>query len=630
MSTACPRCGHENPDDALLCGTCRAYLGWARRRGGEAAREDVPPPHVPPTPHPPAPADLPPAPHSPADPPPADPPAAPRSPAPADPPPARTARGPAPPAPITVPQDRSGAPRAVRVPASGTPRPPGPPGPVSPAVPRTPPTAGTADATTGTADTGTRANAGTGTRTSAGTGTAPDAPDAPTHGAATSPAAAPGPERHGTGRSTWSPPVTSPSPSRAAPARPAPPGGPAPVQVVLGPSAPRPARPDARTPPPRSIGVRVAAGPARVDPQRPADREVAATPRTSSFEALQPTAAHDEELPARTGATTRAGPRSAAPAPPVFEEAVRCPACRRALPVSRRFCRCGATLDPPARLTEDDAPAPAPWYRRAVGAGASFRRRMRAANHGARVVFDRGRGAQVHVARATAALAAVGLAGVIVLPQTADVRDRAAAVVQQVDPRGYTRVTGVTATTDPPPSAEPATDPAADAAADTAAGTAADPAADPGAAAAPDPAFGPQHAVDGATGRAWSAPWTGHGDAGPRCERPGGAPTLVLTLPAPTDVDRIGVVAGLPESAPDRPRQAVPALVDVTWLPSGRCTTLELADATHLQTQDVDARGVTSVELVVVDVHLPQDPPPDLRVALAEVVLLVHGDLALG
>lgn len=396
------------------------------------------------------------------------------------------------------------------------------------------------------------------------------------------------------------------------------------MQVVLGPATPRPTRPDARTAPPRTIGVRVAAGPARIDPQRPAGLDAAAPARTSSFEALQPGAATDEPVAARAPGGGSARPTRPAGAVPEFEEAVRCPSCRRALPVSRRFCRCGATLAPASGPLDDDAPPAVPWYRRAQGSATSFRRRLRAVNHGVRVPFDRGRAAQVHVARATAALAAVGLAGVVVLPQASDVRERVTSAVQQVDPRGYTRVAGVTAGTDPPPAADPsaAVDPAATS----------DP-ADPAAPAGPavvDAVFGPQNAVDGATGRAWSVPWSAPVDAGPPCQRPGGAPALVLTLPRATDVDRVGVVVGLPESAPDRARQAVPALVDVTWLPSGRCTTLELDDATTLQTRDVDARGSTSARVVVVDVHLPQDPPSDLRVAVAEVVVMAHGRLAVG
>ncbi|MBD7918561.1 zinc ribbon domain-containing protein [Cellulomonas sp. Sa3CUA2] len=543
MSTACPRCGHDNADDALLCGTCRAYLGWARRpeaRATDAPRATAPDASPPPPPAAPAEPDA----------------AAPAAPAAATP----AARRPvAPPAPIAVPRDVAGAPRAVQVPASGSRRAP---------RPDTPP---------------------------------PDRPRAP------APPAASATPSDGAGRSTWTPPAPTAAAAPAAPPAPArgdASGGPAPVQVSLGPSAPRTARPGARSAPPRTIGVRVAAGPSRIEPQRPAGPDAEAPARTSSFEALQPTAAQDEPTGGAGPSTGPARPGAATGSVPVFEDAVRCPSCGRALPASRRFCRCGATLAPPSTLVVDDAPEPVPWYRRAAGAGASFRRRMRTANHGTRVVFDRGRAAQVHVTRATAALAAVGLAGVVVLPQASDVRDRAFAAVQQVDPRGYTRVVGVTATTDPPPA-----DPAAPA----------------------DPVFGAPNAVDGATGRAWSAPWTPPADAGPPCQRPGGAPALVLTLPAPTDVDRVGLVVGLPESAPDRARQAVPALVDVTWLPSGRCTTLELTDAATLQTQDVaDVRGATSARVVVVDAHLPQDPPTDLRVAVGEVVLLAHGRLGSG
>ncbi|MFD2770355.1 hypothetical protein ACFS33_08450 [Cellulomonas phragmiteti] len=604
MTTACPRCGHDNPDDVLLCTTCRAYLGWARRPGPPAtddASTPAPAPRAAAAPHPAAPAAAAP-PATPPAPPAATPPVTPAAPppvTPAAPPPvtpaAPTARTVTPPAPIAVPHDRAGAPRAVQVPAGATtpraPRSGAPPArPTDPDPPHTPPR---------------------------GTGSSADRP-APT------------------GRSTWTPPTSSPRTGSAAPPAPGSTAGPAAVPVVLGPSAPRTARPGVRSAPPRTIGVRVAAGPARIDPQRPAGPDVAAPARASSFEALQPTAAGAEPPGGTAPPAGPARPARATGEVPVFEEAVRCPSCRRALPVSRRFCRCGATLTAPTDLLDDDPPEPTPWYRRAAGSGASFRRRLRAANHGVRVQFDRGRAAQVHVARATAALAAVGLAGVVVLPQASDVRDRASAVVQQADPRGYTRLTGVTATTDPPPAADPAALPAPDAPVDPApldpaTVDPADPAADPAAAPPEDVVFGPQNAVDGATGRAWSVPWTPPVDAGPPCQRPGGAPALVLTLPAPTDVDRVGVVAGLPESAPDRARQAVPALVDVTWLPSGRCTTLELTDATHLQTRDVaDVRGATSARVVVVDVHLPQDPAADLRVAVAEVVLMAHGSLGAG
>lgn len=590
MTVTCPRCGHENPQDALLCGTCRAYLGWARPAAGTGAAPAAAPPTEPESEHPGVQAAAGPAP------------AVRTGPGttgrtttgyegtggegPARPRPAATA-----PAPIAVPLDRSGAPRAVQVPAGTTPRVASRPAPARPAPGADPLTAprGTSGPTTGAGPAAVGAPAHAGAPTDAAAPTTADAPDE-----AARPAAR-------TGRSTWSPPtssdaraVTQPGAAAGAPtdrpptgpgARPAPAGGPTPVQVVLGPS---PERPTARTAPPRSIGVRVAAGPSRIEPRA----LVTDAPRRAGFEALPPTAA--DEAPGPTARPTAGAARR----PDVdLEDAVRCPSCGRALPASRRFCRCGAALAPRTLPDEEDAAPPVPWRHRLLGGGRSFRRRMRAANQGVRVVFDRGRAAQVHVTRATAALAAVGLAGVVVLPQASDVRGQVRAVALQADPRGYTRVVGVTAATDPP---------AQDAAA--------------------DPVFGPGNAVDGATGRAWSAPWVPPVDAGPPCGRAGGAPALVLTFPGPTPVERVGVVAGLPPTAPDRTRQAVPALVDVTWLPSGRCTTLELADTGELQVQDVaEVRDATSARVVVVDAHLPQDPPADLRVAVAELVVMTHG-----
>lgn len=318
--------------------------------------------------------------------------------------------------------------------------------------------------------------------------------------------------------------------------------------------------------------------------------------RPSTFEAVRPDASVDE---AATSSGRAAGGRlGGAPAArgPVLDAAVRCPSCGLALPATRRFCRCGATLTPRAQVEDLPEVPRESWFRRISGRSASFRRRLRAANQGVRVGFDRGRAAQAQAARVTAALAALGITAAITLPQASDVRAEARDRVEALDPRGFVPITDLTATTDPEVAAETG--------------------------------FLPGYAVDGKLGRAWSALWTDPADAGPKCTRPGGTPaSLVVTLPKPTDVDQVVLVGGLPETSPDRDRQALPKTVDIEWLPSGRCTKVDLTKDAGEQSFAVGAKDVTQARLTIVSVHPPQDPPEELRTALAEVVLLQRGAL---
>ncbi|GEK19800.1 hypothetical protein [Cellulomonas xylanilytica] len=589
----CARCHHENPDGTLLCETCRTYLGWSATAPAAAPAPALAPDADPPTdesPEPPAPpasaAPSPPPPPSARQPllptPPSVPgapavaPGAPRAPAPIT---VRAAGGPgsrAPITPVAVPAAPSGRP----APAVPPPVPAAPP--AGRAVPVAPPPTSTAPPPGRAAPVVPPPGPAASTPGRPAPGVPPSAPAAATtHAATTAPDAAAAPDP--------APPVRRP-PTTVRP-----------VPVVLTPSETS-TRPPERTPareaPERTIGVRVAAGEARIAPRAPTDPDhPTGTPA--------PPNAFDAVLPSDVGAYAgTADDRTAPPDQPApadawqsFEDATRCPACGRAIAVSRRFCRCGATLVRTATPDVDPEPPREPWYRRWLGGfrrGRGFWRRMRAANNGVRVRYDQARSAQVHLAEVTALLAALGITAVFVLPSTAQIEKQVVEQVTALDPRGYSTIDGVTATTDP--------------------------------ATPPEPGFDPSFAVDGTTGRAWAGVWTPPTDAGPTCRRPGGTDALVLTLPGPTTVDRIAFSAGMPESSPDRATQELPHRVDVSWGDGAdQCQTFDLTDSPDLQAFDLDATDVAQVRVVVVSVHETPDPPEVRHVAFNEVLLQQRG-----
>ncbi|GEL97034.1 hypothetical protein [Cellulomonas terrae] len=603
----CARCHHENPDGTLLCETCRTYLGWSA-----AAPAPSPAPAL-------APEDAEAAARADDE---QDPPAPAAVPGPDRP----VATAPAPPAepdrPVTTPPPGPARPAAPgpagRQPLTPTAPPASPQGPaaVAPGAPRPP-----APITVRTAG-------GPGARTPVTPVAVPAAPsgraapvvpppapaDARTTPDVTSPPTSP-PVRATTGRDTapvqpdGSAPAQATSEPATAPARPAPPTDPAspptrrpptnvrPVPVVLTPNETSERTP-AREAPERTIGVRVAAGEARIAPRAPTDPEhPSGTPTPpNAFDAVLPT-----EAGAYAGTADDRPPAPDQPTPAdawqTFEDATRCPSCGRAIAVSRRFCRCGATLVRAAPPDVEPEPPREPWYRRWLGVfrrGRGFWHRMRAANNGVRARYDQARSAQVHLAEVTAVLAALGLTAVFVLPSTSQIEAQVVEQLVALDPRGYSAIEGVTAATDP--------------------------------ATAPEPGFDPSFAVDGTTGRAWAGVWTPPTDAGPTCRRPGGTDALVLTLPEPSDVDRVAFSAGMPESSPDRATQDLPHQVDVSWGDGAdQCQTFALTDSPDLQPFDIDATDVTEVRVVVVSVHETSDPPEVRHVAFNEVLLLQRG-----
>jgi hypothetical protein len=88
-------------------------------------------------------------------------------------------------------------------------------------------------------------------------------------------------------------------------------------------------------------------------------------------------------------------------------------------------------------------------------------------------------------------------------------------------------------------------------------------------------------------------------------------------------------VPGLPPSSPDKDAVYRPALVDVVWGDGeDDCAELPLENAEGSQAFDVNADGVETLRLVIVDAHPPLDEPEgDKLVVLSEVQLLERTSL---
>jgi hypothetical protein len=130
-------------------------------------------------------------------------------------------------------------------------------------------------------------------------------------------------------------------------------------------------------------------------------------------------------------------------------------------------------------------------------------------------------------------------------------------------------------------------------------------------------------ALDRAPDTAWAAKWTLGAGEGPaaECAVPpdgGGAEAaLLLTLPEPTDLDRLEVQAGLPKGDPGRATQWRPTLLELRY-DDGSCQQVKLGDKPGRQRHDISAEDTTSVRIVVRDAAPPTGGSGDL-VALGEV-----------
>ncbi|MEN3359145.1 MAG: hypothetical protein V7637_3127 [Mycobacteriales bacterium] len=132
------------------------------------------------------------------------------------------------------------------------------------------------------------------------------------------------------------------------------------------------------------------------------------------------------------------------------------------------------------------------------------------------------------------------------------------------------------------------------------------------------PGFDVGFAVDGDPGRAWAAPWAAAGTNGQPCHRAGGAPALVVTFKQPSAVARVIVQAGLADGNDARAQQARPRQLDLLFS-DGTCVPFDLTDTAAAQHIDVKAAGVTSVRVVIVDAFDARDATGTPLVSLSEV-----------
>ena len=349
--------------------------------------------------------------------------------------------------------------------------------------------------------------------------------------------------------------------------------------------------------PERTIGVSIAAQPMRITPRDPtavSPSGVAGTPARPApdFHAVLPqdTARPTEAAAPTTGPRTSPPPRAPSPGPSGVGTA-RCASCGYLTGAERRFCRCGATLVARKQVTvaEPDR-VTVPWYRRLgelSGGGRDFRRAMRAANGGARVVYNLSWSVHTGLFRLSLLLAALGIGVSQLGPWGGNLRGELAARFNAALPHSYETVRVGTVQTDP--------------------------------AMRPTAGFELSFVTDGDAGRAWAAPWNTPASQGRPCSRPGGAPALVMTFRKPTRIDRLAINAGVAADNNARTQQASPRRIDVA-LSDGSCQELDLADQPGTQQFGVHADGVTSARLVIVDVYPPRDRPTgEVLVGLSEV-----------
>jgi hypothetical protein len=309
------------------------------------------------------------------------------------------------------------------------------------------------------------------------------------------------------------------------------------------------------------------------------------------FDAVQPQ--EQADLPRQPLGRVTAPHGVPAPAPsaarPLESGELRCPVCGNAVPAGRRFCRCGNSLVRPAAAASTGTDTRRlPWYRRLgemFGSGRDFRRSMRAANRGMRATYNVGVSARTQLFRATFLLGSLGIGVAQFGPWGGDLRARVTSQIDRFLPHSYETVPVDQTTTDPATKALPG--------------------------------FDVGFAADGDPGRAWAAPWAPVGTNGQPCHRAGGAPALVITFKQPSAVARVIVQAGLAEGNDERPRQARPRLVDLLFS-DGTCTPVDLTDSAGPQQFDVKAAGVTSVRAVIVDAYDARDATGPPLVSLSE------------
>ncbi|HEU4423169.1 MAG TPA: hypothetical protein VFR67_11605 [Pilimelia sp.] len=407
---------------------------------------------------------------------------------------------------------------------------------------------------------------------------APARASAPAARAPAPPPTAPAPAAP-TPRAPWTGPEYVPGPPAGSPQT-SPPPGPA-----AGHAAP------SRVPE-RSIGVRVSGLPPRLAPRSPfaappaPGQPVQDSAAPPDLGAVQP----QDTAPPPPPRDFDAGPQSdsARPQPPGAGE-VACPNCGRGVGATRRFCRCGATLTPPRqRSTESTTVRRLPWYRRLgeiFGRGRDFRRAIRAANGGVRVTYDVAMATRARFVRTMLLLGMVGIGASQFGPWAPDLRAQVAQRIDRFLPHRYAPVPAESVR------AEPATRGL--------------------------PGFDLNYAVDGNPERAWAAPWTPPAAQGQSCNRPGGAPALLVTFRTPGDIERVVIRGGLAEGNDKRALQHRPRRLDIRFS-DGTCQVAELDDKAGPQTIGVKAAAATHARVVIVDAYPPSDAGDGL-VSISEI-----------
>jgi hypothetical protein len=333
----------------------------------------------------------------------------------------------------------------------------------------------------------------------------------------------------------------------------------------------------------RTIGVSFAPPPsARTPNVPPPPARVGA-----EFDAVQP---QEQMSPAARQAASRSALAVSTANQPITPGQVRCRTCGTPVGEDRRFCRCGAILHSRTQSQQIDAPhARVPWYRRLgemFGGGRDFRRSMRTANRGLRVVYDAGLGARAQLFRATMFLGILGIGASQFGPWGGNFRAQAYQKVNNLLPHSYVNVPAEHVQTDP--ATKDSTD------------------------------FPVKYAVDGDPGLAWAVPWAPVAANGSPCQRAGGAAALVVTFRGPTKLSKITISAGLAKDNPERPAQARPKTIEVATS-DGNCTPLDLADKPDPQQFTLKGDGITFARLSIVDTYPAQAASGPQLVGLSEV-----------
>jgi hypothetical protein len=124
----------------------------------------------------------------------------------------------------------------------------------------------------------------------------------------------------------------------------------------------------------------------------------------------------------------------------------------------------------------------------------------------------------------------------------------------------------------------------------------------------------PNLAIDKGPIDAWATRWTGPGEGfggkptSTPCESTEAEAALRIDLREPRDVKAIVVAPGLQEGAQELDAVHRPLVVDVRFLPEGRCERYPLDTATVESRLDVDAEMVQAVEIRIADVAPPKSP----------------------